>query len=496
MQIIKLFYVDTVDEKKLTDDALRTMLKDLDPHSSYIPPEDMRAVNEPLVGKFEGIGIQFNILNDTIMVTQTISGGPSEKVGLRAGDRIVNIDDKNVASIKITNNDVLKKLRGDKGTKVKVGIARRGVSEVLDYVITRDQIPLFSVDATYQVAPGVGYIKISKFADATVEEFRKALDKLKAEGITSLVLDLSSNGGGYLNRAIDLADEFLPEGKKILYTRGRVTSAEDYYSTAVGGWEKGKLVVLIDEFSASASEIVSGCLQDWDRALLIGRRSFGKGLVQKPYQLNDGSMIRLTVAHYYTPSGRCIQKPYTSGSDEEYELDASNRLKHGELMNKDSIHFSDTTKYFTDGKRLVYGGGGIMPDIFVPLDTSMNSNYFFELQRKGAFNDFTLNYVDNNRAVLKREYPDINAFKKNFVIDKNLYDQFLASAEKAGVKRDEAGLKTSDRLIKVNLKGLIARNLWDTDAFWEVYNEINPFVVKAIETIKSNAFEKMKIAAK
>jgi carboxyl-terminal processing protease len=476
-------------------------------------------MNEPLVGKFEGVGIQFNILHDTIMVTQPIPGGPSEKLGIRAGDRIIKIDGLNVASIKITNTDVLKKLRGNKGTKVNVSILRRGFSELLDFTITRDQIPLFSVDASYEIAPGIGYIKISRFADATVEEFKKALEKLKSIGITSLVLDLSGNGGGYLNRAVELADEFLPEGKKIVYTRGRTSPAEDYYSTSTGGWEKGKLVILLSESSASASEIVSGAVQDWDRGILIGRRSFGKGLVQKPFQLSDGSMLRLTVAHYYTPSGRCIQKPYSSGDDEDYDLDITNRLKHGELTNKDSIHFSDTTKYYTNIKRLVYGGGGIMPDLFVPLDTSENSDYYFDLQRKNIFGDFTLTYTDDHRSQLKKEYPDIETFKKNYSIDKNIFDEFIAFGEKQGVKinpdslldtdkkngteakankvkRYSEGIKTSERIIKTELKALIARDLWDIDAFWEIYNQINPFVSKAIETIQSNAFEKLKIAVK
>lgn len=495
LELIKYYYVDTINEKKIVDDAMRVMMKDLDPHSVYIPAEEMREMNEPLVGKFEGIGIQFNILNDTIMVTATIVGGPSEKLGIRAGDRIVKIEGQNVASIKITNNDVLKKLRGAKGTKVTVGISRRSVSDLLEFTITRDQIPLFSVDATYMIAPGIGYIKISRFADSTVEEFKKALEKLKAMGITSLVLDLSDNGGGYLNRAYELADEFLTEGKKIVYTRGRRSVPEDYYSTSTGGWEKGKLVVLINESSASASEIVSGAIQDWDRGLLIGRRSFGKGLVQKPYPLSDGSMLRLTVAHYFTPSGRCIQKPYgADGNDDDYELDISNRLKHGEFTNADSIHFNDTTKYYTNSKRLVYGGGGIMPDIFVPIDTSMNSNYFYELLRKNCFNEYTLTYVDNNRSKLKREFADISIFRSNFVLDEKTYDDFIAYAEKQGVKKDLVGLKTSDKLIKLELRALIARNIWDTDAFFEVMNEINPFVSKAIEAIQSNTFEKLKIA--
>jgi carboxyl-terminal processing protease len=499
IQLIKYAYVDTVDEKKLTDDALRALIKDLDPHSTYIAPEEMREMNEPLVGKFEGIGIQFNILNDTILVTQTIAGGPSEKIGIRAGDRIVKIDTENVANVKIKNNDVLKKLRGTKGTKVKVGIVRRGNPGLLDFTITRDQIPLYSVDASYMVSPKVGYIKIARFADQTVDEFRNALEKLKAQGMESLVLDLQGNGGGYLNRAVELGDEFLAAGKKVVYTRGRTTQSEDYMATAAGGWEKGKLVILIDESSASASEIVSGAVQDWDRGLIIGRRSFGKGLVQKPFQLPDGSMIRLTVAHYFTPSGRCIQKPYTLGDEDDYDLDISNRIKHGELTNVDSIKFADTTKYYTSNKRPVHGGGGIMPDVFVPLDTSQFSTYFQELQRKNAFYDFILTHVDNNRSQLKKGYPDLESFKKNYKVDDKFFEEFLVNAEKLGVKRDStglAGLAVSEKLIRINIKALIARELWNVEGLYEVLNEMNVPLQKALEAIQDNTFEKMKIAVK
>ncbi len=494
LQAIKYAYVDTVNDKKLTDDAIRAMVKDLDPHSVYIPLEEMREMNEPLVGKFEGIGIQFQILSDTIMVTQTIPGGPSEKLGIRQGDRIVKIDGVVKAGVKLTNNDVLKLLRGNKGTKVTVGILRRGNADLIDFNITRDQIPLFSVDASYIIAPKVGYIKISRFADNTVEEFKAALAKLKAQGIESLILDLQDNGGGYLNRAVELGDEFLSDGKKIVFTRGRTTQSEDYNATSTGGWEKGKLVVLINESSASASEIVSGAIQDWDRGLIIGRRSFGKGLVQKPIQLPDGSMIRLTVAHYYTPSGRCIQKPYELGDDDEYDLDLSNRIKHGELTNPDSIHFSDSTKYFTNNKRLVHGGGGIMPDVFVPLDTSEFSTFFSELRRQNAFNDFLLTYVDNNRNDLKKTYPTLDDFKTKFSVSKKLMDDFLANAEKLGVKKDSTGLKISETLIKLNIKSLISQNLWNLEGAIEVYNERNLALQKALEALHDNTFSKMKIA--
>jgi carboxyl-terminal processing protease len=492
-QIIKYYYVDTLNDKTLYDEAIKAMVKSLDPHSEYITAESMREAMEPLKGKFEGVGIQFNLHEDTILVTATIPGGPSEKLGIRAGDRIVKIDGIVVTNIKLTNNDVLKKLRGDKGTKVKVHIYRRGVPDLIEYEITRDQIPLFTVDAAYVIPPNIGYIKISRFADATVEEFIDALAKLKSKGITSLVLDLQNNGGGYLRSAVGLADEFLSDGKKIVYTRGRASSPEDYTSTTKGGMEKGKVAVLIDESSASASEIVSGAIQDWDRGLIVGRRSFGKGLVQKHYPLPDGSAVRLTCAHYYTPSGRCIQKPYKLGEEDEYDLDYSNRLKHGELFHIDSIHFADSTLYYTNSKRIVRGGGGIMPDIFVPLDTTSSSQFYSDLLRKNVLNDFTLTYTDNNRSQLNTKYPNIEAFRAGYTIDDSFMKDFLAEAEKAGVKKDESGLKTSGNLIKYQLKALIARNLWNTSAYFQVINDLNQSLNKAVKAIQDNSFEKAKI---
>ncbi|MFM9028053.1 MAG: S41 family peptidase [Bacteroidota bacterium] len=495
LEILKMAYVDTVNEKQLTDEALKAMIKQLDPHSVYVPPEEMREVNEPLVGKFEGVGVQFNIHEDTIMVTMPIPGGPSEKLGIRAGDRIVRIDGENMAGIKVTNNDVFKRLRGPKGTKVNVSILRRNVPELIEYTITRDQIPLFSMDAAYMVTPTIGYIKISRFADSTPEEFRAGLEKLKQQGLVSLVLDLQGNGGGYLNRAVELADEFLPAGKKIVYTRGRTMQSEDFNSSSTGSWEKGKVAILIDESSASASEIVSGAVQDWDRGLIVGRRSFGKGLVQRPFPLQDGSMIRITVAHYYTPSGRCIQKPYILGEEEEYEMDFSNRLKNGELFYADSIKFNDSTDYYTGNGRIVRGGGGIMPDLFVPLDTSNNSIFYSDLLRKGVFNDFSLTYVDNNRASLKAKYADASAFNKGFILDESLFQEFLQAAYKAGVKEDDEGLETSGKLVRLQLKALFARNLWDTEAYFIVINDVNQSLRKAIEAINDNTFEKMRLGA-
>jgi len=492
ISMINYAYVDSINEKKITEDAIRNLLKELDPHSVYIPAEELKEVNEPLVGKFEGVGIQFNILDDTIMVTQTISGGPSEKLGIRAGDRIVKIDGESVANIGIKNNDVLKKLRGDKGTKVKVNIFRRGNKDLIEYTITRDKIPLFSVDASYMVTPKVGYIKISRFADSTVEEFKEALKNLKEQHMESLVLDLSGNGGGYLNRAIELADEFLSNGKKVVYTEGRNNPRQENYSTPTGGWEKGKVVVLVDESSASASEIVTGALQDWDRALVVGRRTFAKGLVQKPFPLPDGSAVRLTIARYYTPSGRCIQKHYEPG-DENYDMDLSMRYQHGELYSADSIKFIDSLKYTTNGGRTVYGGGGIMPDIFVPLDTSMSSKYYDDLRRNGIINDFTLNYVDEHRTELAGKYTDVYEFKKTFNVDEEFMNKFIAYAEKKNVKKDEKGFKTSEKLLRTQIKALIARDLWNTNAYYVIINELNAFLNKGLQCIDDGTFTKVKI---
>ena len=483
LELVKYYYVDTVNEKKLSDEALKAMLKELDPHSVYIPVEDMRETNEPLVGKFEGVGIQFNILNDTIMVTQPIPGGPSEKLGIRAGDRIVKIEDSLVAGVKITNNDVLKKLRGPKGTKVKVGIFRRGNAELLDFVITRDQIPLYSVDATYMVTPHIGYIKISRFADSTVDEFKEALKKLKDQGLTSLILDLQGNPGGYLNRAVELADEFLGEGKKIVFTRGRTSVAEDYTAVAGGGWEKGKLAILIDQSSASASEIVSGAVQDWDRGLIVGRRSFGKGLVQKPFQLPDGSMIRLTIAHYYTPSGRCIQKPYVLGEEDEYESDIENRYKHGELFNVDSIHFLDSTHYFTKtANRVVHGGGGIMPDVFVPIDTNNIEHNVTELYLETTFNSFVYNYYIHNLPQLD-QYRSAIDFAQRFPGINDIWNQLVNYAKKDTIYLRNIPERDQEA-IKQRLKAYLARYKWRNEGFYEILNMDDTAIKKALEVLK------------
>lgn len=492
LQLVDYAYVDTVKTDELAETAIRSMLKELDPHSVYVPADEIKAMNEPLVGKFEGVGIQFNILDDTILVTNTIAGGPSEKLGLMAGDRIVTIDEELVAGNGVTNSIVIKKLRGDKGTKVTVEILRRGEGELLEFEITRDKIPLYSVSAYHMVTPQIGYIKVNRFANTTVNEYKTALASLKEQGMKNLILDLTYNGGGYLNRAIELADEFLSDKKKVVYTEGKSNPRQESYATGKGGFESGKLVVMINESSASASEIVSGAIQDWDRGLIVGRRSFGKGLVQKQFPLSDGSAVRLTIARYYTPSGRCIQKPY--GSEIDYRADIGNRYKSGELLSLDSVDLVDSLIFYTNAKRTVYGGGGIMPDVFVPLDTTMNSKYYSDLLRKAVLNTFTLTYVDNHRNELSEKYFDIKAFKQNFEVTASIMDDFTEYGEKKGVAFNEDQYKRSKNMIKTQIKALIARNIWNADAYSQIFNDINPIFLKAVEVMNDDTFKNNKIA--
>jgi len=493
LNIITSAYVDSVDADKLVEDAIIGMLDKLDPHSVYISKEEVKEMNEPLIGNFEGIGIQFQILKDTILVVNAIPGGPSEKLGIQAGDKIIKVNDTIVAGIGIKNSDVMKKLRGDKGTKVKVAIKRGNSDELIDYIIIRDKIPIYSVDAWYMATPEIGYIRITRFAQTTMEEYEKAIKDLKSQGMKSLILDLRGNGGGYLHVATALADEFLPDKKLIVYTEGSKQIRQDSYSTSRGNFETGKLVILIDEASASASEIVSGAIQDWDRGLIIGRRSFGKGLVQKPYNLPDGSMIRLTTARYYTPSGRCIQKPYEDGK-EAYYKDLSERFKHGELLYADSIKFPDSLKYQTlVNKRTVYGGGGIMPDIFVPLDTSFTSEFYTKIQSKGLQNQFVLTYLEKYREELKKQYPNAKSFKDNFIVSNELFNEFLSFAENENIKAEEEHLKRSRKVIEMQIKALLARNLFNESLSAQIFNENNEAYLKALEVLQDKTFEKMKI---
>jgi len=491
---IEHMYVDEVNGPELVDHAIVKMLEDLDPHSTYISKEDLQAVNEPLNGNFEGVGVQFNILKDTLYVVSPISGGPSEKLGIRAGDKIVKIEDENVAGVGITSQDVFDKLRGPKGTVVKVGIKRKGSKEILDFDIVRDKIPIFSVDATYMVNPSIGYIKVNRFAKTTMEELQASLKDLKDQGMESLILDLQGNGGGLLNTAIEMADEFLSEEKLIVYTEGRAFPRDDTFAHHTGLFEKGRLVVLIDEGSASASEIVSGAVQDWDRGLIVGRRSFGKGLVQRPVPLPDGSAVRLTVQKYYTPSGRCIQKPYEDGL-EAYQREKYDRFEKGELFSLDSLEHPDSLKFFTNiKKRTVYGGGGISPDVFVSIDTSMSSEFFADLIRKGVINTYVLNKVDKERNSLAKQFKTAAAFNMEYEIAQSVYDDIIAEAEKEEIKYNEEQFNTSKKAIELRVKALMARNIFDNSAFYQVINELNPAYKKAIELITDGSFDKMKLA--
>lgn len=484
LQIIRLQYADTTNEEKLTEAAIIAMLKELDPHSVYMSKSDIDKANEPLIGNFDGIGVQFNIIKDTIIVITPVPNGPSEKLGIMSGDKIVKIDGEDAVGKNINSEYVVKKLRGPKGSSVKVSIFRRGKKELLEYTIVRDKIPINSLDAAYMATSEIGYIKLNKFAQNTMTEFSEALKKLKKSGMKSLILDLRDNSGGYLNTAIELADEFLKKDEMIVYTEGVNSPRQVNIATSVGDFEKGKLVILINEGSASASEIVTGAVQDWDRGLVIGRRSFGKGLVQRPFTLPDLSVIRLTTAHYYTPTGRCVQKPYNDGV-EKYYKDLQDRYKHGELMNPDSIKFPDSLKYYTPNKRVVYGGGGIMPDIFIPLDTTKFSDYYSDLLRKNIINQFVLKYLDDNREKLKAKYPDVEAFLKGYFLDEAFMNAFFAFSDAEGVKKDEAGYKTSELYIKNFIKAWIARNLWDYDAYWRISNEEDDVFIEAVKAIES-----------
>jgi len=494
MQMIKYAYVDTVSESKLVEKAIIETLKELDPHSMYISKKDLKRANEELVGNFEGIGVQFEILRDTINIVHPIPGGPSERLGIMSGDKIVKIDTENVTGKLVTNQFVFDRLRGKKGTKVNISILRQGKKELLDFTIVRDKIPINSIDAAYIIEPGIGYINLTRFSSTSMNEFMDAMKKLKEQGMKNLILDLRNNGGGYMNTAIELSDQFLENNKLIVYTEGRMSPRENFYSTEKGNFENGKLVVMINENSASASEIVSGAIQDWDRGVIVGRRSFGKGLVQRPFQLPDSSEIRLTTARYFTPSGRCIQKSYAGGVDKYYE-DYSTRYKHGEMENPDSIKFPDSLKFHTSKGRIVYGGGGIMPDVFIPLDTTPFTDYFLNLRRKNAINIFVGEYVDKNRKELQRSYPDFSTFDKKFTLDDVFMKDFTALAEKQGVKMDEKQFAISETLIKSQLKSLIAQKLWDVNVSFQVINKYDNEVQKAISVIKDDAtFDKLGIS--
>ncbi len=476
-------YVDSVNEGKLVEDAIKGMLEKLDPHSTYSTAKEVKQMMTSLNGNFDGIGIQYNIVDDTIIVVQPIVKGPSEKVGIIAGDRITHIDDTLVAGIKINTEGVTSRLRGPKGTKVKLTVRRVGIEDSLTFVVKRDRIPVHSVSASFMLRPKLGYIRIDNFSATTGKEFHDAIDTLKEKGMKSLVLDLQSNGGGYLMAAVDVANEFLKRDDLVVYTDGRATPRQEHHANGKGLFTKGKVVVLIDDYSASAAEIVSGALQDHDRATIVGRRSYGKGLVQRPIGLPDGSMIRLTTSHYYTPSGRCIQKPYEKGKKTDYSKDIERRLKNGELTNADSIHFADSLKFHTLKKqRVVYGGGGIMPDVFVPLDTTRTTLYYRQLAAKGIIVGSTLKYVVNNRRSLLESYPLFSDYKSSFTVPSSVIDGILTEGEKKGVKpKDDAEREKTIAIISRQVRALIARDLWDMNEYFAVISEYDPIMMKGIE---------------
>ena len=479
-------YVDTTSETKLVEDAIVGMLEKLDPHSTYMDPEETKQMNEPLQGNFDGIGIQFNVLTDTVYVIQVIPGGPSEKVGLMAGDRIIEVNDSLIAGVKMKTSDIMKRLRGPKGSEVRVKVKRGDRPELIEYRIVRGKIPVYSLDAAYMADKQTGYIKLNRFAASSANEFREALEKLRKTGMKNLILDLQGNGGGYLNIAIELADEFLEKQRLIVYTKGSKQPREEAHSTARGQFQNGRLVILVDESSASASEIVTGAIQDWDRGVVVGRRTFGKGLVQKPIPLPDGSMIRLTVSRYYTPTGRCIQKPYERGNLDAYHHDLIDRYNKGELMSADSIHFPDSMKYQTlVTGRTVYGGGGIMPDVFIPVDTTRYTDYHRKLVAAGVVNRVAMNYMDRHRAELTKKYPTFAAYKQSFRVDDELLNELTLMGQQDKIELVAEEFERSKALIALQVKALIARDVFDMAQYFQIINEDNPSYLKALEIINS-----------
>lgn len=492
---IAQFYVDTVNEEKLVEDAIKGMLEGLDPHSQYSNPEETRELNEPLNGNFSGIGISFNMNQDTLYVIQTISGGPSERVGLLAGDRIIAVNDTAIAGVKMKNSDVIKKLRGPKGTDVNIKVVRNsgGNKETIDFTITRDDIPIYSVDAAYMVDPKTGYIRINKFASETAKEVRNALSDLKKQGMDRLILDLVDNGGGYLNASVDLLGELLEPGKLAVYTQGNNSSRHDNKTSPAGSkplFADGRLVVMANQYSASASEITSGAIQDWDRGLVVGRRTFGKGLVQRPVPFPDGSMIRLTVAHYYTPSGRDIQKPYKKGDIHSYQEDILDRYNRGELMHADSIKYIDSLKVETLRlHRPIYGGGGISPDKFVPLDTTEFTKYYRNVVAKGLINRFAIAYVDEHRKDIKKLFKTDDDFVNGFDVTPEMLSKLHDMAKAEGVEFDNAQAQTSAPLFSTIVKALIGRDTYDNPTYFKVYNLHDPIFKEALRLVNSDEYD-------
>lgn len=513
---INQLYVDTVDIKKMTEEAIRGMLKELDPHSTYTPPKDVEALNEPLTGSFDGIGVSFNLVEDTLLVIQPTSGGPSEKAGIIAGDMIVTVNDTSIAGVNMSREEIMKRLRGPKGTKVHLGIIRRGVKGVQEFTVTRDKIPVYTIDAYYMVDPTTGYVRISSFGATTNAEFIKAATQLLAAGMKDLIIDLQGNGGGYLQAAVDLSNQFLANNEMIVYTQGRTTGRHEYRAER-GKMNINKVIILVDGYTASAAEILSGAIQDNDRGIIVGRRTFAKGLVQRPVSLPDGSLIRLTIAHYYSPVGRCFQKPYEKGDRKKYDMDMLDRLNSGELMSADSIHFPDSLKYMTKGGRIVYGGGGIMPDVYVPLDTTRYTRLHRELAAKNCVNTTVLKWIDRNRKSLMKEYDvstyrkakarqtdnknydpiDLTAgfdrFKQQFVVPQDMLDILVAKAQEAKIEYTDSAFQATLPMLKLQLKALVARDLWDMSEYFQIINPTNEIYQCGLEAIKDDSlFEKIK----
>jgi len=493
LNLLDNYYVEDVNVDSLVEIGIREILKSLDPHSVYMDATETKKANEPLEGNFEGVGVQFQIYQDTIQIVHVIEGGPSKKVGIQDGDKIIFVDTANVAGVGITNDGVFKKLRGKKGTHVTVKIKRYGENDLLDFEIIRDKIPIYAIEAKYMATPDIGYVKLSRFSANATEETQQAIDSLKKAGAKKIILDLTDNGGGYLNQAHALSDLFLENGKLVVYSSGRSQPRIDLNATEAGDFEKGDLVIMVNQNTASASEIVSGAVQDWDRGLIVGRRTYGKGLVQKGYTLPDMSMVRLTMAHYYTPSGRNIQKSYAKGI-EKYHEDIEDRYESGELFDEKKLKLTDSTQYFTADKRVVYGGGGITPDIFVPMDTLWNSKYYQKLVRTGSFNQFTLVYINDNRVAMQKKYPTADAYIKNFSIDDSLLQKFYAFAKDKKAEPDSAEVwSQSIPTIKSQLKGLIGQDLFNSSVYWQVTNLQNPIYVRALNAFTDGSFQKYKI---
>ena len=483
MYYINNMYVDTVKADDLEEEAIVAMMEELDPHSQYISLEEFNTVNDPLLGSFEGVGVQFRIVEDTIAIVNVIKGGPSEKVGILAGDRFVYVDDSLVAGIKIKNEGVMRLLKGPKGTKVKVKVFRRGVDDLLEYTITRDVIPTYSVDVAYMLDDEIGYIKLSKFSATTYKEFVNAAKKLKKEGMTKLVFDLRDNAGGYLHEAVDIADEFLPKGSLVVFTEGRLKPRFTYFARKHGLLENMPVAVLIDGGSASASEIVAGALQDNDCGTIVGRRSFGKGLVQEQIMLSDGSAIRVTVARYYTPTGRCIQKPFT-GDREDYLFESYDRYENGELFSADSVHFADSLKYYTPKGKVVYGGGGIMPDVYVPLVNDSTQYYFNQIVNLGFLYQYAFDYCDSHRQELKK-YKTVADFDRSFHVTDAMFNELVKRAEAKGVKGNEQEKRVARKETDILLKAYIARDLFGEEGFYPIYRPMDDELQKALEVLKS-----------